>query len=273
MKVSPAKKEFKKRFGQANHFLITSLVGIDAIQTGMVTEKPKSFSTTWNPIDPKKSADRSRIFILKSFLAWAVESLEMYMTELNRKPKLLESEKFTELFSRAGQSIYKKTIFIADEVKVDPLLSALMEVLITWRNYTFHYDIDNEIREESLKYLIENEELLKTRFAGLEIKKLKKTWETKGDFTFKETAALIKATQDFVSEIDSYAISNLDIERFLFEILERHFKAIPVSNARLRSFEYEKQKKFIRTLLQNIAGVSEADESLVENLLKKCLKQ
>ena len=127
MTKSPAKKEFKERFGQANHFLITALVGIDAIQSGMITKKPTGFSTTWEPKDPKKSANRSRIFILKSFLAWAVESLEMYMTELNRKPKLLESDRFTELFSKAGQSIYKKTIFIADEIEVDPMLIGLMK--------------------------------------------------------------------------------------------------------------------------------------------------
>jgi hypothetical protein len=269
MNTTPAKKEFKKRFGQANHFLITTLVGIDGIKSGQITEKPASFSTSWNPIDPKRSAERSRVFVLKSFLAWAVESLEMYMTELNRKPKLLESEQFTILYSRAGQSVYKKTIFIADEVQVDPILIALMEVLITWRNYTFHYDIDNEIRDSSLNCLLNKSDEVKSRFAGLDITQLKKTWETGGDFTFKEAASLIKATQDFVSEIDKYILNNIDFERFFFETIEKHFVSSPHSKLRFRSFDSTKKKKYLKILMQNIAGENNFDENIISNIIDK----
>lgn len=269
MTKSPAKKEFKERFGQANHFLITALVGIDAIQSGMITKKPTGFSTTWEPKDPKKSANRSRIFILKSFLAWAVESLEMYMTELNRKPKLLESDRFTELFSKAGQSIYKKTIFIADEIEVDPMLIGLMEVLITWRNYTFHYDIDNEIRDSSLQYLVNNSEELKNRFSGLDILLLKQTWESKGDFTFKETAALIKATQDFVSAIDEFALKQLNMEKYLTDFLNKYFKSVSSSRVRFTSFTEEKQKKYIQVLLQNVAGVTQVSDEIISKIVNE----
>lgn len=269
MKTSPAKKEFKKRFGQANHFLITALVGIDGIQSGIIIEKPESFNTSWNPHDIKRSADRTRVFVLKSFLGWAVESLEMYMTELNRKPKLLESDDFTVLFSKAGQSVYKKVIFIADEIKIDPILIGLMEVLITWRNYTFHYDIDNEIRETSLETLFASTEEIKDRFSGLDIAKLKKTWETGADFTFKETASLIKATQDFVSEIDNYILLNLDLDKYLIEAALKHIKDSEPSKNRYLSFDKEKRKKYLKVLLQNIAGVIEINEKVITEIMTK----
>lgn len=269
MKSSPAKKEFKKRFGQANHFLITALVGIDGIQTGIIKEKPKSFRTSWNPQNKKRSADRTRVFILKSFLGWAVESLEMYMTELNRKPKLLSSDTFTSLFSSAGQSVYKKTILIADEIKVDPILIALMEVLITWRNYTFHYDIDNEIRPESLSCLQEKAEEVKSRFSGLDISQLKQTWESGADFTFKETASLIKATQDFVGEIDKYIIANIDKERFYTEAIEKYFKSNTKSQLRYDSFDSNKKNKYLKVTLQNIASVSEVSDDLINKIKEK----
>ena len=108
MIATKAKKEFKKRFGQANHLLITTLIGLDSIESGNITRKPEGFSTSWNPKDPKRSAERARIFSLQSFLGWAVESLEMYLTELNRKPKELESGELTVIFSKAGRSIYQK---------------------------------------------------------------------------------------------------------------------------------------------------------------------
>lgn len=267
METSPAKKEFKNRFGQANHFLITTLVGLDGIQTGIIKEKPDTFCTSWNPRDVKRSAERSRVFVLKSFLGWAVESLEMYLTELNRKPKLLESENFTVLFSKAGQSVYKKTILIADEIQVDPVLTALMEVMITWRNYTFHYDIDNEIRESSLQCLKDHSEQVKIRFSGLEIEQLKKKWESNGDFTFKETASLIKATQDFVSEIDIYVLKNLDKERFFFDSIKRHFDKNENSLKRYESFDTTKKRKYLSVLLQNIAGETDTDEDILKLII------
>lgn len=273
MKATIAKKDFKERFGQANHFLITALVGVDGIHSGVIKEKPESFSTSWNPKNTKRSADRTRVFLLKSFLGWAVESLEMYLTELNRKPKLLESEAFTSLYSKAGQSVYKKMIFIADEINVDPILTALMEVLITWRNYTFHYDIDNEIRESSMNCLLEKSEEVKTRFSGLEINQLKSTWEKGGDFTFKETASLIKATQDFVSSIDSYVLSNLDYIKYYTESTHKHFDKNQTSRLRFASFNKEKRSKYLRVLLQNIAGVSELDEITIDLIMKEFEKK
>lgn len=269
MKASPAKKEFKKRFGQANHFLITALVGIDGIQSGLITEKPESFKTTWNPNDKKRSADRTRVFILKSFLGWAVESLEMYMTELNRKPKLLESEIFTSLFSKAGRSVYQKTTLIADEIKVDPILIGLMEVLITWRNYTFHYDIDNTIREASLHCLFEQSESIKERFSGLDIVILNKTWESGADFTFKETASLIKATQDFVDEIDIYVLDHLNVENFLIESTQKYFNLSELSYKRYSSFNIDKRQKYLKVLLQNIVGENEVDDKIINKIMAK----
>lgn len=273
MKASPAKKEFKNRFGQANHFLITALVGIDGIQSGIITEKPETFHTKWEPHDKKRSADRTRVFVLKSFLGWAVESLEMYLTELNRKPKLLKSEIFTTLFSKAGRSVYQKTILIADELNIDPILIGLMEVLITWRNYTFHYDIDNEIRESSLKCLFDNKENIKDRFSGLDIVQLKNTWENGTDFTFKETASLIKATQDFVNEIDEYILKNLYKERFLIESVQKYFKESDLSYKRYLSFQQEKKKKYLKITIQNIVGENEVDDEVIENIIDSLKKK
>lgn len=268
MKNSPAKKDFKKRFGQANHFLITALVGIDGIQNGIITEKPESFSTSWNPKNVKRSTIRTRIFILKSFLGWAVESLEMYLTELNRKPKLLESEQFNILFSKAGQSVYQKVILIGDELKIDPILISLMEVLITWRNYTFHYDIDNEIRKESLQCLNTRAEEIKNRFSGLDSTQLKNTWENNSDFTFKETASLIKATQDFVGEIDKYVVANLDLKNFLTDSAQKQFSQNSNSKQRFVSLNNEKKNKYLKVLFQNIAGVNELSDEVVEEIRK-----
>ena len=262
MKISKAHREFKKRFGQANHFLITALVGLDAVESGLVATKPATFSTSWNPKDQARSAQRSRVFALQSFLGWAVESLEMYLTELNRKPKELESETFTELYSRAGQHIYKKAIYIGDETNIDPVLIALMEVLITWRNYTFHYDIDNQIRPESLQILKDEKERIKLEYCGLDIDVLKETWENGRDFTFKETASLISATHKYVQAVDAYVLRALDIKRYVSETILGHFKVSEKSLNKYKSLPIEKKFRYLKSLIIEHVGLEPDDEFL-----------
>jgi hypothetical protein len=268
MKATKAKKEFKKRFGQANHLLITTLVGLDSIESGKVTEKPEGFSTSWNPINAVRSAERARIFTLQSFLGWAVESLEMYLTELNRKPKELLSIDLEAIFSSAGQSIYKKAIGIGDHTEIAPVLTALIEILITWRNNTLHYDIDNQIRATSRDVLSSNTEIIRESFCGLEISQLLGTWESKGDFTFKETASLISATHKFVDAIDQFAIDNLDVERYLGEALVIHFKNNQSSVSKMRSLPAGKKIKYLNTLTENLVGTTDFRAIEEVNLLE-----
>lgn len=100
MKQTKARKEFKKKFGQQNHFLITSLIGLDYLENNYV-ECPESFSTSWNPKDKKQSVRRSRDFLLQSFLTSAVDGIDMYISMLNTAPKYVVDTKFSDIISAA----------------------------------------------------------------------------------------------------------------------------------------------------------------------------
>jgi hypothetical protein len=269
MNTTKARKEFKAKFGQANHFLITTLVGLDAIENNSIKEKGASFSTSWNPRDQILSAKRSRIFVLKSFLGTAVETLEMYLTKLNHKPKLLqdhENDTFLKIYSSAGQSIYRKAIGIGDEIKVNPILIGLIEILITWRNYTLHYGIDNKIREDSWNTLLANTEKIKDDFNGLDIVQLKQTYENNTDFSFKETASLISATQKFVEEIDSYVLSKLDQKLYIKETLEKYFE----NDKFFQRFKSSANKKdYLEKITEKLLGLKDSNffnESFIEEM-------
>lgn len=45
--------------GQANHFLITILIGLDEVSKGQV-KKPDTLDVCWNPKDVRASVERSR---------------------------------------------------------------------------------------------------------------------------------------------------------------------------------------------------------------------
>lgn len=271
MRSTKAKKDFKKRFGQANHFLVTTLVGLGEIEAGRVTEKAEEFRASWNPNDTQRSAARAKVFALQSFLGWAVESLEMYLKVLNRKPKGFESEEFGKIFSSSQKSIYKKAIGVGEYAQVDPVLVALIEVLITWRNYTFHYDIDNQIRDDSKELLTRSSDRINEEFCGLDVDRLISSWETRGDFTFKETASLINATHQFVSEIDLFAISQVDEVRYVTDALDVYFKNNSKAQQKLRALPREKRVRYIKNVILQILGFSVTEERIRERHLPELL--
>ena len=78
LNISERRKRFKDSMGQANHFLITALIGLEYINNNEVS-CPESFSTSWNPKNKKSSVERTRLYILKSSLSWAIDCLDTYL--------------------------------------------------------------------------------------------------------------------------------------------------------------------------------------------------
>ena len=94
LNISKPRKKFKDSMGQANHFLITALIGLDYIDNIDNVECPPSFSTSWNPRDKKASIYRTRQYILNSSLAWSVDCLDSYFSGCNQEPKLIDNIDF-----------------------------------------------------------------------------------------------------------------------------------------------------------------------------------
>ncbi len=63
---SIALKRFKAEIGQANHMLITIMVGLDGIIPYDV-EAQNEFHTSWNPKSKKASVERSKLFAKKGY--------------------------------------------------------------------------------------------------------------------------------------------------------------------------------------------------------------
>lgn len=253
MTRTPARKEFKKLLGQANHFLITALIGLDYIKTSeKQVQKPEEFRTSWNPQDIQTSALRSRDFIIKSTLAWAVDSLDSYLTQLNRKPKLISDISFDSAMNSAKRSVHKKSLAVANYFSVTPLSTILIEVLITWRNNLTHYLAENELDNEKIEYLIANKETIRTKYSGLNIEDLLKKVYTSKSPTFKECASLIHVTHDFVEEIDGKILDKIDYMSLAKDIFKNYFqenKQIKISKVFGRSIE--DRKKIIKNILMN----------------------
>ena len=81
---SIALKRFKNEIGQANHMLITIMVGLDGIVPYQV-EAQEEFHTSWNPKSKEISVERSKVFVKKATMAWLVDCIDMYLRLINRK--------------------------------------------------------------------------------------------------------------------------------------------------------------------------------------------
>ena len=133
-----------------------------------VFEKMKEFNEIYKDLQSKKyevlskwdnyktrkyydSIDRTRKYILSSFLAWAVDCLDSYMSMCNQGPKLIDNEDLTKAFEKANRSVNEKFIAIArhvDSYDNFDIYASIVGLAIQWRNNTTHSSGDNKIDEK-----------------------------------------------------------------------------------------------------------------------------
>jgi len=270
MKKSLARIQFKKHFGQANHYLVTSLVALHNLNASPIIEAPEELRMAWSPMDKVSSVVRSRNFVLHSFLGWAVDSIDMYLSLLNRKPNYLQDSALTSRLDSAGRSVLRKAQIFSEHYNIHPATHALIDILITWRNNVFHELADNKIKKESRKALLSNAAYIAENYRGLDVSDLPSKAENGASLTFKETASLINAVHHFVKEIDTAVLEAFDPIVFCTEAVKDAINNKEQETgfaAKYLSLPTEKRQRFLRNWFMNSYGFSELDEEVLESCL------
>lgn len=212
VKYSPALKLFKKEAGQVNHMLITIYVGLDGIIPNNLSPNP-NLHTTWNPKSKSASVERSRLFSRKAVMVWLVDCLDMYFRLINRLPMLFLPEEIKRCIDGedVSRSIYKRVTIINAHYKVATVNSAFVDLLICWRNRATHYQADNNISEVNRKILMMNKEFVKTDFCGLDVCEMLESFDRGEVPSFKEVTSLVRASINYVYEIDRILLTDLDL--------------------------------------------------------------
>lgn len=253
---SRAFREFKTGVGQANHFLITIMIGLDAVEDG--AEKRESFKTTWNPENRTNSVVRSKTYAIKSALAWTVDNLDMYLRLCNREPRLYGDAESAEI-ADTGHSIYKKfRCVINNHKKIALDKSAYVDLLISWRNNTVHFDAENQLMHASLDYFrnIPADDVVVNKY-HLDVNQMLDRFKRGECPTFKEMATLISMTIHFVEELDGILLHDIDqyrfLETYLLKLLNSGKKTSVFS---FRNTTQEKRKKKLKQFFV-AEGISE----------------
>ena len=253
---SRAFRKFKTEIGQANHFLITIMISLDAVEDG--TEKRESFNTTWNPESKTASVARSKHYAIKSALAWTVDNLDMYLRLCNREPRLYNDDESAEI-ADTGHSIYKKFRCVINnhkELQLDK--TAYVDLLICWRNNTVHFEAENQLMHDSLNYFrnIPTDDVVANKY-HLDVNQMLERFNSGDCPTFKEAATLISMTIHFIEELDSILLRDIDQYRFLETSLFKLLKSEKDTSAfSFRNTTPEKRKKKFKQLFI-AAGISE----------------
>ena len=252
-----ARSQFKKQFGRTNQYLVTSLVALNCLSSSSIKEAPKELHTTWNPKDKYSTIMRTRIFVQHSFLGWAVDALDMYVSLLNRKPDYLQSKELATSLNAVGHSVRGKAMVIGAFYDINPVTQGLIDVLITWRNNVFHTLAETEVDADSVAIISAEKEYIEANYRGLDANQLSDKAYKADVLTFKETASLINAVHHFVQEVDATVIDRLNISRFCYELVSEELgsKGRNAFAAKYFGLSLERREAFVRNWLANKYGV------------------
>lgn len=274
---SKALKRFKKEMGQANHMLITILVGLDGIVKSDLELSPE-FSTSWNPRSKIASVDRSKLYAKKSSLAWLVDNLDMYFSILMQPPELIdissdyalesdyrESERsvyrrlkkistrlgILAISQRRGKDIYTFNVTTSDIESNEAVLIgfSMTDLLICWRNRLTHFGGTNDILPCSRNYLKTQKNRFQSEYCGLDIEQTLSSFDMARVPSFKETASLIRATTRFVEELDKLLIHRSGKLNYADRIVVQRLKNLNVLN-NLYQEKQDKIERQVRQILQ-----------------------
>lgn len=274
LSTTPARARFKNHLGQANHFLITALVALHELQSSSVNTAPAELRTSWNPKDKTASIARTRIFVTQSFLGWAVDAVDLYISLLNRKPKIVQDVNIISALDGAGRSVLKKARVVSREYSVPAPTRALVDVLITWRNNVFHELADNVVSDENRGALIEYAAVIQATYRGLVVSSLASKAEAGADLTFKEASSLINAAHNFVEAVDTAVLQRFEQRAFCLEAISDALndKESSVFVAKFTKLSPEQRLRFVRNWLCNTFGFSTVSEETIEacSALQRC---
>ena len=257
---SAARRRFKDLLGPANHLLITILVGLSAVERRLITECPPELHAAWNPQDPTASALRSRKMVLEMTLVRATDAFDCYVSWSRQTPSLIQQPEMQRQIDSCGRRVLQKLNVMSSMQGLNPVLSALVEVLIVWRNRAVHSLADNEVSDKTWNTLRSNEEWIRNEFRGMELGRLFGDFERGGAPSFKEIASFIRAVQSLIQEMDAALLSQLDSEQYLRDFL---------SNLLRKPKADETPKKSMLRNAQSIWGRDGADRhAAVISLLK-----
>jgi hypothetical protein len=223
LRESPARKIFKEMAGQNNHFLITLLVGLEAVKDG-TAQVPLEMRTTWAPHNRISSAHRSREYAIKSLLVWLIDAADSYIRNL-QGAAALASESVRQGIDEANreqQGLLGRIRVVASETSQERSAEvALLEIAVAWRNRLIHNHAEGRFSNATIGRARSHEQLFLKSYQGLIIDDLLERARRSPVHAprLKEVTAIVRCAHKFVERADAALLHDLNLEPHLREII------------------------------------------------------
>lgn len=212
--------------GQNNHFLITILVGLAAVESGTAV-LPDGMRVSWAPHDRASSAARSREFATKALLAWLTDALSAYIRALRRPPRIANAtvEAGIAHADADDEGLAGRVRAVATAIgQAGSAEAVLVEVAIAWRNRLVHQTTARKLSKPLANAARAHSAQFVELYQGLLIEDLITRAERRPAAapTLKEITAIVRATHKLVQGIDEVLLRDLDLDLYLRKILRQH---------------------------------------------------
>lgn len=211
---------FNRDAGQNNHFLITILVGLDAVGRGEVEKQP-DFSTTWNPVNVVSSAARSRAYAINTSLVWISDLIDVYSRAAQSLPGVCSERDLEHIIGEDGKSRQLSRFARRIGVGAVPEL-ALVQLAHHWRNKIVHSTASGLVDGEVRGLLRQAATDIETNYNGLIVEDLIDSEAAGRSPTFKEIASIVHASHNLVRSLDRAALQRIDLEALAERTIATH---------------------------------------------------
>jgi hypothetical protein len=233
--------------GQNNHFLITIMVGLDAVANGEA-RLGDEFSTSWAPHDVRRSAARSREFACKALTAWLTDAVAAYINGLLREPCVITDSALAERL-RAAQSLDDKICAIAKACNQGAAEATLLvRISVIWRNRLVHFRPRDKVDSSLSGALIESREAIASEYRGLDVERLLSSISKADAPTLKEITSLVRAAHNFTSLVDEDILQRIDLVVYVKQILSRYVSDDPAR--RINNVWGKDERRRVSSLIQ-----------------------
>ena len=262
LQTTPQRRAFKAAVGQGNHFLITVLVGLDAVERRVAVAGPE-FSTSWAPRDPEASARRSRAFVQRAALSLIVDCLDAYVSDATAEPAIVQEPVQNGRLAAASSTSDRFDVFADIVSQRDTAAWALLHVSRVWRHRLLHSRSRAKLRSHVITALRTLEVQIHADYQGLELDPLLERCESNDAPRFKEAAAIFRAAQKFVEAADEALLDALDLATFCDAVVDSYVMSAEASErvarvANVWGKDATRRRRTVLNLLQE-SGVSVTD--------------
>lgn len=212
-----ALRDFRARSGHTTQYLLTLIVGTDAVRRGH--EAPDDLPASWNPKSREDAAGRARTFALQAATVWNAESVIGYVSSITKSRPALVSEALTNDVNviRARE---EKLVALSAGVN-HPLTAdlSLVRAAMVWRNRLTHVHSQNRLAQDVVASLRSSADSISDDYQGLKVAELIERIQKGAPPRLKEATALIRAAGALTRSLDERICAHIEVSKYLDEVL------------------------------------------------------